>query len=145
MSRRATDARGSRAGEIPATTSVRSRSPKRAAYWSAVIAPIEKPRRERFEPELIRERGQIVDQPVVTETRGDIPLRPAVATGVRNVQPERLREQRDLWPEILPTEGRRPVEHDERRAGAVDVVTDVQAIRADRRHVPVNPRAETNR
>ena len=43
--RRATEARGSRRGEMPITTSDRSRSGQRAANWSAVAAPIENPSR----------------------------------------------------------------------------------------------------
>jgi len=100
---------------------------------------------ECLEPEAVDERGEVVDEPVVAETRGRIPGRPTVTAGVRNVQLERLREQRDLRPEVLAPDRGRTVEHDERRARAVDVEADVQAVGADRRHGLVSPGAETNR
>ena len=135
ISRRATEARGSRWVVIPTTVIVRSRSGLPTRVLERVIAPIEKPiDMERLEPELVDERGEVVDEPVVAESVRHVPAGPPVAAGVGHVAAGSPREERDLGGEVLAAERGRAVEQDERRTGAVNVVGDVEPVRPDRRH-----------
>ena len=83
-SRRATLARGSRAGEMPATTSVRTRS---GVAGREREAPSGRPSRSRgggrSQTERVDERGEVVDQPLGAEPVRGVPARAAVAAGIR--------------------------------------------------------------
>ena len=96
---------------------------------------------ERLETEAVDERGEVVDEPVVAKAVRGIPSGAAVAARIRHVDPERLREQRNLGSEVLAAQRRRPVEQHKRRARTVDVVGDVEAAGRDRRHVGKSTRS----
>ena len=52
------------------------------------------------EAERVGEGFEVVDQPLGAEALGGVPARPAVAARVGEVEPERLRESRDLGAEV---------------------------------------------
>ena len=124
---------------MPATTMVRSRSGQRTANWSAVIAPIENPRRWKCDAERVGECREIVDQPAVGPAGGRVPAgRPwprASGRKTRNAFAKsgtwaaKSSAPGDVAPWSMISGGPAPC----------DLVADVQAVGADRRHAPAQP------